>query len=223
MHGDRNNLPLSELSIIYSDRYFVAVDKPAGMLVHAGRDKEDKCWIAMKVLRDQLGKRIYTIHRLDRPTSGVLLFGIDRVAHNEMRRMFEGGDVRKTYYAVVDGEAPDVWRCDRPLIQEGVVGPKHASTWFGLVRYFPVSDVSLVEARPKTGRYHQIRKHLAGDGHAIVGDYLYGNHRRNEQLSRDTGCSRMLLAAQSLDFQHPMTGSPIIIEAALPVELCQFS
>ena len=204
---------MPDLKILYQDRYFVAIDKPAGMLVHPGREPEPRDQIVMKVLRDQLGRAVETIHRLDRPTSGVLLYALDKPSQAAMQAMFEHTQVRKTYLAVVHGQAPEQWTCDQALQKSEHEKPKAALTRFRCLRVDAERHRSLIEAYPETGRYHQIRKHLAAAGFPIVGDYLHGDPVVNAAHEQETGTTRMLLMAQCLEFQHPITGSPILIEA----------
>ena len=103
------------LSILYQDEFLVAIDKPAGMLVHPGREVEGPEWIAMKRLRDQLGRHVFPVHRLDRPTSGVLLFALDKCTAGLVQQAFELRQVTKTYHAIVSGLIPQTWVCDTPL------------------------------------------------------------------------------------------------------------
>ncbi|MFT5123497.1 MAG: tRNA pseudouridine65 synthase [Kiritimatiellia bacterium] len=212
------------LNILFRDETLIAVDKPCGLLVHPGREPEDKCWIAMKVLRDQLGQRVYTIHRLDRPTSGVLLYSLDEPTADAMRALFEARQVRKQYLAVVRGCAPEHWENETPLQKSPEEKIKASRTTFrrlahcssGTFPLMPDLDLSLVEAQPYTGRHHQIRRHLAMDGFPILGDYLYAEVEDNDRMAAATGITRMMLLAQNLSFVHPYTGEPISITAPLP-------
>lgn len=210
---------MTPLRILFEDEWLVAIDKPAGMLVHQGRDAEEPEWIAMKRLRDQLGRRIHTVHRLDRPTSGVLLFALDQVSSGLAQKEFEQRRVAKTYLALVCGAFPATWTCETPL-QAGEGQPfRDASTRFrcletGPALTDPSIELSLVEAVPLTGRYHQIRRHLLEAGFPILGDFLYGDMDRNLELGERLGIgTRMLLQAKVLELRHPHTGLPLRIEA----------
>ncbi|MDB6078633.1 MAG: tRNA pseudouridine synthase [Akkermansiaceae bacterium] len=214
------------LHILYQDETLVAIDKPAGLLVHPGREPEPPEMIAMKVLRDQLGKHIIPIHRLDRPTSGVLLFAFDKQTSTMVQKDFATREVEKTYLAVVEGRTADEWRCDAEL-QKGPDEP-----WLDALTFFKrraVSDafagepdlvLSLVQAEPHSGRFHQIRKHLHGAGLPIVGDFRYAGEERCEQLGELLGTgSRMLLQAKTLEFTHPYSLERIRIEAPTDPEI----
>ena len=204
------------LNILYQDPYLVAIDKPPGMLVHPGREPEPKEHIAMKVLRDQLGHLVHTVHRLDRPTSGVLLYALDTKTEAATQALFESGKMGKTYLAVVAGHARKYWDCEQPLQKSSVDPQKNARTRFKRISYHSEYNLSMVECYPETGRHHQIRKHLSGGGFPILGDHRHGNPDANQNFTERSGISRMMLLAQSLEFQHPITGSPIIIEADWP-------
>ena len=204
------------LDILYQDEVLIAVTKPNGLLVHPGREPEAKEWIAMKVLRDQIGRRVYAIHRLDRPTSGVLLFALEEPAADAMRAEFEKRRVQKTYVAVVRGQTPEFWENRTPLQKEEGAKMKDGHTRFQRLGCDLSADTSTVVAEPLTGRHHQIRRHLAGDGFPILGDYLYGDVAYNDQLAATAGLSRMLLHARSLSFIHPVTRQVVRIDSPLP-------
>lgn len=210
------------LDVLYQDEVLIAVTKPNGLLVHPGKEPEAKEWIAMKVLRDQIGRRVYAIHRLDRPTSGVLLFALEEPAADAMRAEFESRRVQKSYVAVVRGETPEAWENRTPLQKEEGAKMKECHTRFQRLGCDPSADTSTVLAEPLTGRHHQIRRHLAGDGFPILGDYLYGDTADNDRLAATSGLSRMLLHARSLSFTHPVTRQPVLIESPLPPEFGAF-
>lgn len=210
---------MTPLTILYEDEHLVAINKPAGMLVHAGRDPEGPEWIAMKRLRDQLGRRVFTVHRLDRPTSGVLLFALDKETSGLAQKEFEQRRVTKTYLALVCGAFPATWTCETPLQSEEGQPFRDATTRFrclgtGPALTDPSIEISLVEAAPLTGRYHQIRRHLLEAGFPIIGDFLYGEVDQSLELGERLGIgTRMLLQAKVLELRHPHTGMPLRIEA----------
>ena len=222
---------MNKLHILYQDSGLVAVDKPAGILVHQARIPEPSDQIAMKILRDQLNTKIFTIHRLDRPTSGVLLFAITKDSLRLAHDLFENREVFKKYIAVVHGETPVSWRCETPLRRIETEEPRPALTHFKRLDYRPAGSfpnapeltVSIVEATPHTGRYHQIRRHLHEAGHPILGDYLYGDIEHNNGVAEQTGIPRMMLLASELHFNHPETDLPIEIKAPLPAEFSYFA
>ena len=167
-----------------------------------------------EILRDQIGERVHLIHRLDRPTSGVVVFATDGDAARKLHRAFEAHDVQKIYWAVIDGHpGSDAWSCIEPIRKHETAPERPAETGFRVIEFLE-HGLALVEARQKTGRFHQIRRHLLNVGHPIVGDYRYLGIERCDALGARLGTgSRMLLHAKSLQFQHPATGEPILIEA----------
>lgn len=210
------------LRILHLDEHLVAIDKPAGMIVHPGRDEDEPEWIAMKRVRDELGQQVYVVHRLDRPTSGVLLFARDKATCALVQQCFEHRRVEKTYLAVVDGVTAPGWRCESPLQKSPEEPALSARTDFerlqvaevGSFPSHPGLSLSLVEARPYTGRYHQIRRHLQEGGYPIVGDYRYAGKDRSDELGALLGTgTRMLLQAKVLEMKHPHTGEALRIEA----------
>jgi len=212
---------MKTLQILYQDAGLVAVDKPAGILVHQTNTLEPDDQVAMKILRDQLGQKIYTIHRLDRPTSGVLLFALSEASLRLAHDLFEKREVTKKYLAVVHGKTETEWQENAPLRRSVDEEPRAALTHFKQIEFRPAGnfptapdlEVSIVEATPHTGRYHQIRQHLQLSGHPIVGDYLYGDMEHNTRVSEQIGHTRMMLRATELHFIHPETRVPIDIHA----------
>jgi 23S rRNA pseudouridine1911/1915/1917 synthase len=227
--------PAPELSILYRDEYLLAVDKPAGLPAHptvAGRPG------ALSLVTDLLrsegeGVQPILLHRLDADTTGVLLFALTDAANRELSRQFAGREVEKIYLALVAGSPTDSFRVENHL-KAGVrgrtvavaSGGQPAETLFRtLKKNTPpltkgeVGGVALVEARPKTGRTHQIRAHLAGEGFPIIGDTLYGGPRLVERSGERLLVLRHLLHACRLTFRHPETGETTSIEAPLPKDL----
>ncbi|MBG7606697.1 MAG: pseudouridylate synthase [Verrucomicrobia bacterium] len=213
---------MTPLNILYQDEYLVAIDKPAGMLVHPGRDVEGPEWIAMKRLRDQLEMHIFTIHRLDRPTTGVLLFALDKKSSGLTQQAFEQRKVTKTYHAIVCGKTPEQWECEIPLQADSGDKTLSAQTSFQRLAVTPEAAfpadpalvLSLLRAAPTTGRFHQIRRHLLEAGYPIVGDFRYAGIERSLELGKILGTdTRMLLQAKKLELLHPHTGEPLKIEA----------
>ena len=218
---------MEPLRILYQDKFLVAIDKPAGMIVHPGGDPVDAEWIAMKRLRDQLGQRVFPAHRLDRPTSGVLLFALDKATAASAQQAFERRNVVKTYHAIVCGEVPERWICEAPLAANLGDELLPAKTTFGRIAVtaagrFPDEPslvLSLVKAIPETGRFHQIRRHLLEAGHPVVGDFRYAGMERSHALGEILGTgTRMLLQSKSLELQHPQTGDTLKIEAPMDAE-----
>ncbi|WP_411825721.1 pseudouridine synthase [Luteolibacter sp. AS25] len=213
---------MTPLHILFQDEYLVAIDKPAGMLVHPGREPEGNEFIAMKRLRDELGKLVYPIHRLDRPTSGVLLFALDKKTAGIVQQNFELRKVEKTYQAIVTGKAPSGWICETPLSNDPTEALLTAKTTFERLaiveRNFPHGaspiTLSLLKATPYTGRFHQIRRHLLESGYPIVCDFRYAGIEESIELGEMLGIgTRMLLQAKSLKIDHPHSAEKLHISA----------
>ena len=192
------------------------MDKPAGQMVIPADKPQPDDEVTMKILRNQIGQQVHPIHRLDRPTSGVLLFATDREVARELHFAFERHEVHKTYLAVIDGfPDQDQWNCWEPLAKNDTSEAKPAETHFRILQEIP-PELTLIEANPKSGRLHQIRRHLALDKLPIVGDYRYNEIERCDQLGAKYGIgTRMLLQAKSLKLQHPATKEDLTIEAPL--------
>jgi len=204
---------MEPLTILYRDEWLIAVDKPAGQLVHPADHPQTDDLVTMKILRDQIGQQVEVVHRLDRPTTGVLLFALEKSAGRKLRALFEKRQMEKIYHAVVIGRpAEDAWICAEPLRKNADSPERSAETEFRVLRRL-ANDFTLIEAKPKTGRFHQIRRHLLDAGHPIVGDYRYVGIERCDKLGEQLGTgTRMLLQAKSLHFQHPVTGEKVSIE-----------
>lgn len=217
------------LSILYQDEHLVAVDKPSGLLVHRTGLDAGETRFALQLVRDQLGRAVWPVHRLDKGTSGVLLFALNVETARALGKSFEAGiGLDKTYNAIVRGWAPeaglidhalrrmpDDMRIEREEIQE-------ARTRFRTLEHlvlplaqgnFPTTRCSLVEAAPLTGRRHQLRRHLKHIAHPIIGDATHGKGPLNRALADHIGVQRLWLHARSLSLVHPVTGQTVVIEA----------
>lgn len=214
---------IDSLPIIYRDAHFVAVNKPPGIHVHPTplSPREDSC---MKILRDQLGQWVYPIHRLDRATSGVLLFGLNKEAAGAMIELFAARAVIKRYLAVVRGFLNPTGVIERPLRETKTDPYVEAITRYRClgkvelpipVGLFPTARYSLVRVFPETGRKNQVRKHFAGISHPIVGDVQFGDGRHNRIFRMHFNISRLLLFATELAFAHPFSGEAVVIKAPL--------
>lgn len=215
------------LPILYQDDYYVAVYKPPGMLVHRTR-LSDGTQFAMQTLRNQLGRYVYPIHRLDRPTAGLLLFALESEAAARAVEAFTGREVEKRYLAVVRGHVKTGDSIDHPLREEPDRPLQSAVTIYrrlATVRLdipvgrYPEARYSLAEICPQTGRMHQIRKHMKHIFHPVVGDTTYGEGRHNRLFREHFGCHRLLLAATGLRLPHPYDGGMLDIRAEPDREL----
>lgn len=217
------------LDIIYNDEYLIAVNKPPGLLVHRSSIANDVSLFALQLLRDQIGKLVYPAHRLDRKTSGVLLFSLDKTSDSKMQQLFAMRQAQKTYLAILRGYAPKEGEIDYPLKKESGA-MQDALTRFQTIATaeLPVpsgkhqtSRYSLVKAKPETGRMHQLRRHFAHILHPIIGDRPHGCNKQNRLWKQLFNMDTMLLHASELRFKHPITGLDIVIEAPLRPEFKQ--
>lgn len=230
---------IDALDILYHDDALVAVNKPAGMLVHRSRIDRTARRFVLQTVRDQLGQRVYPVHRLDKPTSGVLLLALHPEAARQLGEAFAERMIAKTYVAVVRGYVDNAGVIDYPLkegldkttdgrartdkpAQPAVTHYRRLAQVevpFAVSRY-PTSRYALVELRPETGRKHQIRRHLKHVFHPIIGDGKYGQGRHNRFFKNQYGCHRLLLAATDLAFPHPVTKERLTITAPLDAAFC---
>ena len=216
------------LEIIYEDDHYVAINKPNGLLVHKTRIAEEKKEFALQMLRDQLGYRVFAVHRLDRGTSGVLLFAKSAGAVAPLAKAFDEKQVKKIYYAIVRGYTPAEATIDNPIKPDK--DHKHKAPQEAITHYTRLNKVeipipvgryatarySLVCVLPETGRMHQIRKHFAHARHYIIGDKKHGDWRHNKMFLEELGSPFLLLHASLLAFTHPFTNTRIEIKAPMP-------
>ncbi|AUI66068.1 MULTISPECIES: tRNA pseudouridine(65) synthase TruC [Glaesserella] len=225
-----------ELEILYRDDELIAINKPAGMLVHRSWLDKHETVFAMQTLRDQIGQHVFPIHRLDRPTSGVLLFALNSDMARTMSLLFEQHQVQKSYLAIVRGYLIGEERIDYPLkVQLDKIADKFSqekeaqeaiTDYKGLATVempypagkFQTARYSLVQLFPKTGRKHQLRRHMKHLFHPIMGDTNYGDLHQNRALTANTGCDRLFLHSNSLQFIHPKTLQKIAINAPLDAQ-----
>ena len=209
------------LEILYQDEFIVAINKPHGLLVHRTKIAQDANEFAIQLLRDQLGQKVYPVHRLDRKTSGILLFALSPEVNSLLQKMFMGKEVKKKYIAIVRGHSPQSETIDYPLtndvgmLQEAIT---HFRTLHKTECDFPsckfaTSRYSLIEITPETGRFHQIRKHLAHLRHPIIGDRPHGCNKQNKFFLERFSMNTMLLHAKELSLCHPVTNEVLIIKA----------
>jgi len=228
-----------QLDIIYRDEFLIAINKPSGLLVHRSAIDRHETRFAMQMLRDQIGQHVFPVHRLDKPTSGVLVFALNAEIAKLMGDIFSQHQVQKTYVAVVRGIAPEYLLLDYPLIEElDKYTDKNARTpeakpavteFFKLadialpyaVDKYPESRYSLVKCLPQTGRKHQIRRHLKHISHPIIGDAKHGKGNHNRFFQEAFNAHRLLLAATELTFKHPINEKQIKLIAPLDETMTQ--
>ena len=205
--------------ILFADAWITAVSKPSGMVVHRGWAK-DKATLAAWMI-DRLGHRIHAAHRLDRGTSGVMVFAHDPQTARALGDAFATGRVSKVYWALVRGHYRGPATLDHPIPRVRGGDRVSAQTSFKLLGSSTVERCSLVEARPHTGRLHQVRRHLKHLSHPIVGDVRYGKGPINRQFRQRWGLHRLALHARALHILHPRTHDPLCLQAPVPVELAR--
>lgn len=222
------------LEIVFQDEYFVAVNKPAGMLVHRSWLDKHETQFVMQTLRDQIGQHVFPLHRLDRPTSGVLIFALSSEVASQVMPMFANHEMEKTYHAIVRGWIEESDRLDYALkVELDKIADKHASqekeAQEAITDYWPLAKVEvphstgkfpttrycLMEMKPLTGRKHQLRRHMAHLRHPIVGDTTHGDGKHNKLYREVYDSHRLLLHASSLEFVHPFTNEKLLIKAGI--------
>lgn len=221
------------LEILYHDADCIAVNKPAGMLVHRSWLARHETQFVMQTLRDQIGQHVYPVHRLDRPTSGVLLFALSADTARALSQQFEQKSVHKSYWAVVRGRLEGAGQIDYALkevhdkIADALAdadkpAQSAVTDWRGLAdteqpfqsaQRYPTSRYSWLELTPHTGRKHQLRRHMKHIFHPIVGDTTYGDNAQNRAVAAHTGVSRLMLHARALTFQRLSDGLSLTVEA----------
>jgi tRNA pseudouridine65 synthase len=211
---------------------FAVFDKPSGLLVHEGWARAHET--AARLAREAIGVAL-PVHRLDRATSGALVFARTKEAARTLHEAFERGEVEKEYVALVRGEPPEIARIDHPIPRRED-GPRVfaatsiARLWAGdlamdslegapFPRLRAIERYALVEARPETGRLHQVRRHLKHLGHPVIGDANYGRGEHNRALARGVGLDRLALHARAITFE--IEGARRRIEAPLPADLAE--
>ncbi len=222
------------LQIIYMDEHLVAINKPAGLLVHRSSIAAQESVFAVQLLRDQLNRHVWPVHRLDRGTSGLLLFALNGESASSLSQAFEQGLARKRYIALVRGwpepaagviehplaRDPELPSSGQPLLESRTDWQRLARVeWpFSVDGRFPSSRYALVEAQPLTGRRHQIRRHLRHIAHPIIGDATHGKGSHNRAVAAHLGLQRLWLHGLSLHIPHPVSQAPLQLQAPLGPE-----
>lgn len=211
------------LPVIYQDEHLIAINKPHGLLVHRSKYADEARVFALQQLRNQIGQHVYPCHRIDRKTSGVLLFALHPDINIVMQKLFAENKVKKSYLAIVRGFTQDTGTIDYPLVNDR--GTKQAAlTHYKMLEKVEIpvpfgkhstSRYSLVEVYPHTGRYHQIRKHFAHIFHPIIGDRPHGCNKQNRLFKEKWNITHMMLHAAEMTFEHPVNNKKIQIKAPL--------
>lgn len=222
------------LEILYRDEFLVAINKPSGLLVHRSMIDRYETEFAIQILRDQIGQFVYPVHRLDKPTSGVLLFALDKESASLLGEQFMSRESKKSYIAVVRGYIQERGIIEHALTvkldkiadkdssvpieaQEATTEYERLATVeldFAVGKY-DKTRYSLVKLYPMTGRKHQLRRHMKHISHHILGDTKYGRGEHNIFIREQFDCHRMLLHASELQIKHPYTNETLVIQASL--------
>lgn len=215
------------LDILFEDEYLVLIDKPAGLLVHRTRQAFGEDENALITLRDQIGSWVSPVHRLDRATSGILLFAKNEEILPVLKAQFMDRTVEKSYLTIVRG-IPAIREnlIDHPLTSERSNKLQEAQTRYRLLSEseipfnstgrYPTSRYSLLEVDLLTGRTHQIRRHLAHIRHYIIGDKKHGDNKQNIFFEKQFGLNNLLLHAWKLSLTHPVSGEKIALSCPPP-------
>ncbi|MCO6545845.1 MAG: tRNA pseudouridine(65) synthase TruC [Gilliamella sp.] len=220
--------------ILYQDDDLIAINKPSGWLVHRSWLDKTETVVVMQTLRDQIGQHVFPIHRLDRPTSGVLLFALSSDVARIMSEEFAKKQIEKTYHAIVRGYLEGEAVIDYPLVEElDKIADKFtnknkpaqdAVTFYKSISKievpikvgkFETARYSFVELKPQTGRKHQLRRHMKHIFHPILGDSKHGDLHQNRAFATYFNIKRLMLHASKLEIKHPIQHKPMIIEAKL--------
>lgn len=217
---------MNNYDVLYEDDYLIAVSKPTGIFVHRSRLDPSASLFMVQEVRNLIGSRVYPVHRLDRKTSGLLLMAKSQEIQSQLNKMFKNRTVEKKYLAIVRGYTQDTFEIDYPIMSEKGKLQEAITTFTTLQTTeipessgrFGTSRYSFIEARPITGRMHQIRRHLSHIFHPIIGDRPHGCNKQNRFFLQRFGLSDMMLHASSLQFTHPINGQDIHIDAPIKDE-----
>lgn len=221
------------LTIYFQDDALVVVDKPCGMLVHrSGIDAQETTFL-LQTLRDQLNQSVFPVHRLDKATSGLVIFALNSDVARTLSRAFEHGEVTKMYEAFVRGHAPPSLHIDHALkdeidskgrkikngiAREAITELRTLTSWTvpEPVDRYPEARYSHVQLQPISGRYRQLRRHAKHISHPILGDVRYGKGTHNRFIEERLGIRRLWLQAKQVAFRHPLTDEALSISSAMP-------
>ena len=221
------------LTVCFQDDALVVVDKPCGMLVHrSGIDAHETTFL-LQILRDQLNQSVFPVHRLDKATSGLVIFALSSDVARSLSQAFEHGEVTKMYEAFVRGHTPQSLHIDHALrdevdskgrritngtAREAITELRTLTSWTvpEPVDRYPEARYSHVRLQPITGRYRQLRRHAKHISHPILGDVRYGKGTHNRFIEERLGIRRLWLHAMQTDFQHPLTGETLSISSSIP-------
>ncbi len=218
-----------EIPVLYQDNEMIVVDKPVDLAVHKNDFMRRDAPYLTKLVGESTGRRIYNVHRLDAKTSGVIVLAFSSEMARELTLMFERREVRKMYYAIVQGVPGEGTFSGKVLVKKRTKFKKPAVTHFKTLRSARTAIIhkeeltepvtlSLVEISPETGRWHQLRQHFAQNRFDILGDSHHGDFKLNKEVTHQTGMKRLFLHATELEFEHPQLQKKIHLKSPLPAE-----
>lgn len=216
-----------DIPILYQDEQIIVVNKPVDLPVHKNDFMPHDAPYLTKLVGDSTGKWIYNVHRLDSKTSGVIVLAFSSEAAHNLALQFERKEVQKIYFALVQGEPGEGTFSEKVLVKKKSKFKKPAVTHFKTLETIPTKIsykekenvvLSLVEIRPETGRWHQLRQHFAKNRFDILGDSHHGDFTLNKIITEKVGVKRLFLHAANLEFSHPETKTKMSFEAGLPKE-----
>lgn len=211
--------PKGPLDVLYRDDALIVVNKPSGLAAHRGLSNERGDYVLTRV-RDALAQPVYLVHRLDRATSGAIALVLDPRLVAPLQRAFQEERVEKRYLLLSRGLIANEVLVDYP-VPRSLETPDDrlpAQTELRLLGAY-AGRYGLVEARPRTGRYHQIRRHMKHLQRPIIGDTTYGDNKENRLFRERFELYRLALHAHALTVPHPVTGAPVAVTARLPEDL----
>ena len=236
--GEEDSVNALHLPVLYQDEHIIAIEKPPGLLVHRSPIDRHETVFAVQTLRDQIGQHVYPAHRLDRPTSGVLVFSFSSEIAAKLGQQMMDKQVVKTYHAVVRGFVHHTGYIDYALkYRYDKIADKHkrpqqppqpASTMYQSVAKFEVPEpvgkyqsarYSLVKLSPSTGRKHQLRRHMVHIRHPIIGDTTHGDGKQNKFAKQHFNFNNLALSCTHMGFSHPITGKWVTINSQMHGEM----
>ena len=206
---------ISKINILHQDEWLIAVEKPSGLLVHRSSEARDKIFL-LQLLRNQLGSHVFPVHRIDRAASGIVVFALSGEGAHRLQSSLGLETTIKEYIALVRGITPPTETIDLPLTNDRGV-KQSALTHYETTKTF--DEYSLIKVQIKTGRRHQIRRHLEHMKHHVIGDTRYGKGRINKFFREQYHLQRIFLHASKLSFYHTAAQHEYLIESLLPADL----
>lgn len=225
------------IPILYHDQDIIIVHKPSGLLVHRSLIDKHETEFLVQTLRDQIGQYVYSVHRLDKPTSGLMVMALNPKVARLLSEQFAQRLIKKTYIALVRGYVSESLTLDYPLVEEldkmtdnvqksneakPAVTEIHPLAQFELpypVSRYQTGRFSLLQLHPHTGRKHQLRRHLSHLRHPIIGDTSHGDGKQNRYAGQHMNIQRLALCATAIEFSHPLSGVSITISTKLDQDL----